>query len=866
MLLPLIALLLPGAAAYGVAAPHVMATAPHTVSTAPRVVSPRLQLGDMKQTAGAVTAATAVIEEVSRSVSSKGVEAPDTARTFVSMDADRAGLVDEDGLPLVYDKAAIQKYWETQGGALQQRWIEFLGVAVPFITRVAGLLIQGGTEALEKEAASLARDARISIEKLGPTYIKLGQTLSVRPDVLPQAALDELAVLQDNVEGFPTATAIAMVEKEYGRPLMEVFSEFSDEPVAAASLAQVYKATLRSTGEEVAVKVQRPGCQTLVSKDLYVLRRAAEVYQGLVTRFAPQQRTNYVALLNEWAVGFYTELDFKNEGRNMEKMRILLGEQMVQDVLVPRVFDEYSTQRVLVSQWVDGIKLSMCEPGEIKELIAVGQECFLVQLLQVGFFHSDPHPGNLLRLNDQSEYKLALIDFGLVAQVEQKDMDSIISAVIHLANKDYAALVDDFIALEILPSDCNRQKVIPLMDKALTPYVKGGGAKRYESELKSMYGMEENMVGGFQAMTQDMLTVLNDIPFSIPPYFALLARAVVTLEGLALTADPDYGLIIEAYPFVARKLLSEGRPELQQALQQVLYTPAVGEARGVVTPTRLASLINSAAGIVAKESGAVFVDLDAIPEDGLSATQAATFLLSDNAASIRQLLSTEAATAADLLLRQALRKSLPSFVGSLPSLPQLPFLPPPPDPLATAGPFLLPPLNGAPARPLWISPNDLLDAIAPGLTREEELYAIALVDLARSSFGEDAAAVAAGDLVTNPLSAVRLLLNAVAAADADGLRAGVGDSNPASSVLTPELAEQLVAGAKQLRDALPGASAEAPASGSAVDSASGEQLEELAAAITTLSASEEAALREVVDEVSNTVLGRLGERAKALSS
>jgi hypothetical protein len=291
----------------------------------------------------------------------------------------------------------------------------------------------------------------------------------------------------------------------------------------------VYRAKLRSTGEWVAVKVQRPGVQALVSKDLYVLRRAAEIYQGLITRFAPQQRTNYVALLNEWAVGFYTELDFVNEASNMKRMAEVLREAQVVDVIVPRVYDEYTTRRVLVSQWIDGKKLSDCEPSEIKELIEIGQECFLVQLLQAGFFHSDPHPGNLLRPHDQSVGRLALIDFGLVARIRQEEMDSMVSAIVHLANKDYAALVDDFINLEILPSDCNRGKVIPLMDKALSPYVKGGGAKRYEAELKQMYGMDGTMdatVGGFQAMTQDLLTVLNDIPFSIPPYFALLARAV----------------------------------------------------------------------------------------------------------------------------------------------------------------------------------------------------------------------------------------------------------------------------------------------------------------------------------------------------
>ena len=154
----------------------------------------------------------------------------------------------------------------------------------------------------------------------------------------------------------------------------------------------------------------------------------------------------------------------------------------------------------------------------------------------------------------RGEAKLALIDFGLVAAVKQKDMDTMISAIIHLANKDYASLVDDFINLEVLPADCDRPKVIPLMDKALTPYVKGGGAQKYEEELKKIYGMDGSMsgtAGGFSAMTQDALTVLNDIPFSIPPYFALLGRAIVTLEGIALTGDPSYGIIMEAYPFVS---------------------------------------------------------------------------------------------------------------------------------------------------------------------------------------------------------------------------------------------------------------------------------------------------------------------------
>ena len=185
-----------------------------------------------------------------------------------------------------------------------------------------------------------------------------------------------------------------------------------------------------------------------------------------------------------------------------------------------------------------------------------------------------------------------------MASIGPADRDNMISAVIHLANKDYANLVDDFIKLKILPDDTNRAAVIPLMDKALSPYVKGGGAKKYEEELRKLYGMEDvsnmqSQVGGFQAMTQDALTVLNDIPFSIPPYFAILGRAIVTLEGVALTGNPNYGIIMESFPYIARKLLSEDRPEIQRALQEVLYSGDESESQGLKL-SRLLSLLNNA--------------------------------------------------------------------------------------------------------------------------------------------------------------------------------------------------------------------------------------------------------------------------------
>lgn len=235
----------------------------------------------------------------------KTLDAPDTQKSYVTLDK-TITEIDEEGLPLTYDKDAIQAYWTKERGALNKRWGQFVSKAVPFFTKLTTLYIRDG-KISDQEIPALSRQARVDLQDLGPTFIKAGQMMSVRPDVLPPSTLAELEKLQDSVEPFDTETAVAQIERELGGPLGEFFTSISEEPVAAASLAQVYKATLNDGKDTpVAIKVQRPSVLGTVSKDLYVLRRAAEVVNGLVQRFAPQQRTDYVALLNEWAIGFYT--------------------------------------------------------------------------------------------------------------------------------------------------------------------------------------------------------------------------------------------------------------------------------------------------------------------------------------------------------------------------------------------------------------------------------------------------------------------------------------------------------------------------------------------------------------------------------
>ncbi|KAL7561192.1 hypothetical protein ACA910_004118 [Epithemia clementina (nom. ined.)] len=746
---------------------------------------------------GLASVAAMATAAVNAAVSMKKLEAPDVTKSYIAMDRNSTAL-DKDGLPLVYDKDLIEAYWSKERGALNKRWGVFVSKAVPFLTKITTLFIRDGKIA-DSEIPGLSKQARVDLQDLGPTFIKAGQMMSVRPDVLPPSTLEELSKLQDSVVPFDTSTAVQAIERELGGPLGQFFTSISEEPVAAASLAQVYKATLNDdSNTPVAVKVQRPEVLATVSKDLYVLRRAAEVFQGLFDRFAPQQKINYVALLNEWAIGFYTELDFMNEAASQRRLRTLLLDKNITGVMVPRVYDDLCTRRIMVSEWVDGVKLSNASPECINEVTPLAQEAFLTQLFDVGFFHADPHPGNILLLDEPTETgaRLALIDCGLMASIDEADRDNMISAVIHLANKDYASLVDDFMKLKILPADANRATVIPLMDKALSPYVKGGGAKTYEKELKKIYGMEEgsmqSQVGGFQAMTQDALTVLNDIPFSIPPYFAILGRAIVTLEGVALTGNPNYGIIMESYPFIARKLLREGRPEIQKALQEVLYSGGDGESSGIKL-TRLLALLNNAAGSVSTKEGAAFVDLDAIPEDGISVQQGLKFLLSDDASSLRDLLESEVDNAVDIMTRQITRRAFEEAFVTLspPRPPALPFLGdvlPPSLKFDEIPMLLLLPsfhddgnLNFRPPSLAFLSMRELIDQVAPKLDQDEEIFAISLAKAAEEFLGKDFADLIRGDNVLSPRFA-QLVFGALRSGVLG--RADVLSSSAAQSVLT----------------------------------------------------------------------------------
>jgi len=392
-----------------------------------------------------------------------------------------------------------------------------------------------------------AAELRDIITSLGPFFIKLGQALSIRPDVLSPRSMVELQKLCDKVPSFDSRIAFSTIEAELNRSIDELFAEITPEPIAAASLGQVYKATLRDTGEQVAVKVQRPAVLETVSLDLYLAREL-----GMLARNFPAlvQRLDAVALLDEFAYRFYQELDYVVECANGIKIR----EQMsvLPMVVIPRNYPQYTSRRVHVAEWVEGEKLSQSQADDVGALVNLGVITYLTQLLEFGFFHADPHPGNMMRTTDG---KLAILDFGLMTEVTDDQKYGMIEAIAHLLNRDYTEIGQDFVNLDFIPKGTDTTPIVPALTKVFDVALAGGGAKSIN----------------FQELAADLAQITFDYPFKIPPYFALVIRAISVLEGIALVGNPNFAIIDEAYPYIARRLMTDESPRLKRTLKYMVY-------------------------------------------------------------------------------------------------------------------------------------------------------------------------------------------------------------------------------------------------------------------------------------------------------
>ncbi len=390
---------------------------------------------------------------------------------------------------------------------------------------------------------------------LGPCFIKVGQALSTRPDLVRRDWLDQLTQLQDNLPAFPHAIALETIEADLGAPVQQLFEEFPDYPVAAASLGQVYRAKPVG-GNWVAVKVQRPNLERQLRRDLVLIRLLGVMAAPLLPL---NLGFGLGEIIDEFGRSLFEEIDYRKEADNAERFaRMFEGNAAV---IVPRVDRSLSGQRVLTTSWINGTKLQQRQELEAQHLdpaslIRTGVISGLQQLLEFGYFHADPHPGNLFALPGKTGAlgHVAYVDFGMMDSISNSDRLTLTGAVVHLINRDFEGLAQDFVDLGFLNAKTDLTPIIPALEEVL------GGA------------LGENVGSfNFKAITDRFSELMYAYPFRVPARFALIIRAVVSQEGLAMRLDPSFRIINVAYPYVARRLLAGDTAEMREKLMEVLF-------------------------------------------------------------------------------------------------------------------------------------------------------------------------------------------------------------------------------------------------------------------------------------------------------
>jgi len=482
-----------------------------------------------------------------------------TAVSFVGLNryVSKAGTdilsLSDEGLPLSYDPEQIERFWAEHPRIVLWRLRQLSIELIPFFSRwwIESKLYGFSENDLKRKASVL----RKKLTDLGPAFIKLGQLLSTRPDILPQEVLSELQTLCDAVPPFPTSKAIEIFLEEMKPSSILQFENFNAEtkPIAAASLGQVYKLKMLNSDNYVAVKIQRPDMIRTVSLDLYLLRKYAafvEAFKSGLMEFGILSRRKQfdLDLVDCFARGSYSELDYCNEARNQELFLQDLVPRLRNRITVPKVYNEFTTRKILTTEWIEGKQLAQSSPEVIKRLVPVGVECFLEQLLQMGVFHCDPHAGNLLV--DERE-RLVLIDFGLCAEVPRPDTKNLTTAVVHLMEGDVEGLLDDAINLSFLPTDVDKKNLLVELQRIFAD-----GKLKAMVESNSKYQAVEQRRKKFEDVSRDLNSVFYRYPFLVPDYFALITRALIVLEGIAVTGDPAFDIFEAAYPYAFQYSLS----------------------------------------------------------------------------------------------------------------------------------------------------------------------------------------------------------------------------------------------------------------------------------------------------------------------
>jgi predicted unusual protein kinase regulating ubiquinone biosynthesis (AarF/ABC1/UbiB family) len=455
--------------------------------------------------------------------------------------------IDRSELDRRYDPDAMTRYyrwrpWKIVWRSLQISWM--------FGWFVLGLKLDQWTGREDSNVPFRAIQLRKLLTNLGPTFIKIGQALSTRPDLVRQDYLDQLTLLQDQLPAFPTEEAFTIIERELDGTIEDFFQDISTKPVAAASLGQVYRGRLYN-GQEVAIKVQRPRLAKKLNIDLYIIRRAAKWLGNLL----PINLGHDLSLVvDEFGSKLFEEIDYQNEGQNAE--RFARNFKNSTEVKVPAIYWKFSSRRVLTLEWIDGFKLTstqcILEAKVVPDdLIRIGVESGLRQLLEFGFFHADPHPGNLFALADG---RMAYIDFGMMDQLDQNTKEFLVDALVHLINKDYEYLAQDFVRLGFLTPETDITPIIPALEEVFADII-GASVQEFN----------------FKTITDRFSDLMFKYPFRIPAKFALIIRSLITQEGVALCLNPNFRIVEVSYPYIAKRLLTEESPAFRRRLIEVLF-------------------------------------------------------------------------------------------------------------------------------------------------------------------------------------------------------------------------------------------------------------------------------------------------------
>lgn len=379
---------------------------------------------------------------------------------------------------------------------------------------------------------------RLALEELGPTFVKLGQLMSTRPDLVPPTLVEELEELQDKVSPVPFVEVKKVIRTELGQPLEKIFSKFEEIPIAAASLGQVHCACLRN-GDTVAVKVQRPNISRIIEVDLEIMLYLANLIQKHIVE---AEGYDPVGIVKEFAKNIAKELDYTLESSNIE--RFAKNFKDVPLIYVPRVHHDYSTEKVLTMEYIDGIKIS-----EVKKLEAAGYDCKLIatrgaklilkQIFEHGFFHADPHPGNIFILPDNI---VCFLDYGMMGRIDEEVKNGLASLMKAFIDKDVSETAHWL--LKSYPSEKVDLREFKLdVWEILDQY---HGLPLKQIELKKVF--------------RQVLYLVEKHHLKMPPDLFLLNKTLVYLEGIGSSLDPDFNAVEQIQPFIKEIILKKFSP------------------------------------------------------------------------------------------------------------------------------------------------------------------------------------------------------------------------------------------------------------------------------------------------------------------